>query len=379
MKDKLINLLMAIFRCLPINKSKILFMSYYGANYGCNPKYLSEYICNNYPDKFKVVWSFLHPAKFKGYTGIRKVKYNGLKHYFHLATAGTIVHNYRMPSTFRKRNGQLYIQCWHSSLRLKKIEGDVEHSLKSDYLSMAKSDSKQIDLLISGCKFSTQIFQRAFWFDGKILEYGTPRADVFFRPSNLIKNKVYKHYNISRDSKILLYAPTFRNNNSLQCYNLDFNKIVNVLSNRFDGHWVVAIRLHPHLQDLNMKWKSSDSIDIYNVSKYDDIQELLCASDALITDYSSLMFDFMFTQKPMWLYASDIESYIKNERGLYFNIEDLPIPLARNNEELVDNIRMFNPDSYLKDLAKFQDNVGNYENGTASEKIIDEIIKIKEL
>ena len=66
MKDKLINLLMAIFRCLPINKSKILFMSYYGANYGCNPKYLSEYICNNYPDKFKVVWSFLHPAKIKG-------------------------------------------------------------------------------------------------------------------------------------------------------------------------------------------------------------------------------------------------------------------------------------------------------------------------
>ena len=83
-----------------------------------------------------------------------------------------------MTELYKKRDGQFYVQTWHSSLRLKKIEADAVDGLTDNYIKMAKADSKQTDLLISGCQFSTEIFRRAFWYDGPIVSTGTPRGDV---------------------------------------------------------------------------------------------------------------------------------------------------------------------------------------------------------
>src|SRR5699024_3524691 len=124
-----------------------------------------------------------------------------------------------------KRKGQYYVQTWHSSLRLKQIEQDAENNLPPQYLNMAKKDSNKCDLLLSGCQFSTAIFKRAFWYDREIFEKGTPRNDVLFKNDNKKREEVMQRLKISPHSKVLLYAPTFRENNQVDIYNLNFSRI----------------------------------------------------------------------------------------------------------------------------------------------------------
>lgn len=374
MRELIIKFLISIFKIFPVNRRKIIFQSYYGTNYGCNPKYLSEHIQKNHSDKFRIIWSFIDPKNHQNLTGVSIVKHNSLKYYFHLSTAGSIIHNYRMPEDFKKRPSQLYIQTWHSSLRIKMIEGDAASHLKQAYKEMALNDSKQIDILISGCRFSTDIFKRAFWYSGQILECGTPRNDIFFRDSFVCINRVRKYLNVDSNAKLLLYAPTFRESQSLDAYNVDFFNVLNALNKRFGGEWKVVLRLHPHLCNLSSALKERYGYMVLDATGYDDIQDLLCTADALISDYSSLIFDYMFTNRPIWLYASDYREYIEKERGLYFKIDELPCSLTKTNEELVSEIINFDSLQFQKSVGEFQDKIGNYESGNASKVIAETII-----
>lgn len=99
---------------------------------------------------------------------------------------------------------------------------------------MAKVDSKKLDLLISGCKFSTDIFKQAFWYDGEIFEFGTPRNDILFRNDMDLRNKIKEKLKIDKRKRIILYAPTFRKNNNLDVYNIDYSKIINKLKEKFE-------------------------------------------------------------------------------------------------------------------------------------------------
>src|SRR5690625_1884054 len=154
-------------RILPIKQNKILLFSYYGAQYGCNPKYISEYLVeHSQPNTFDIVWAFQDPSSKKmiNYT-IRKVRMMSLKYFYELCTAKVIITNFRTTDFFVKRKKQYYIQTWHSSLRLKKIEKDVGDVLPASYIELAKKDSEKCDLLLSGCQFSTNIFKNSFWYD----------------------------------------------------------------------------------------------------------------------------------------------------------------------------------------------------------------------
>lgn len=379
MRELLSKILYRFFSLFPIKNKKILFQSYYGANYGCNPKYLSEYIVSHYPDKFKVVWCFVSPNNHKGVFGVTIVKHGGISYSYHLATAGTIIHNYRMETSFRKRKRQLYIQTWHSSLRLKMIEADAEGAMSKRYKEMAINDSKQIDLMVSGCKFSTDIFKRAFWYNGEILNIGTPRTDIFYKQDDTIKDKVRCTLGIDDQVKILLYAPTFRANHSLEYYDVDVNKVLGALNDKFGKQWKMVIRLHPHLQNLSHEMVGKYDGRVIDATNYDDIQELLYTSDALISDYSSLVFDFMFTNRPIWLYASDYEEYIRKERGVYFDISTLPFSLSQNNAELIDNIYKFNQATFESLIMNFKNTIGSFEKGNASKLLTENIIRLKSL
>src|SRR5690625_4041436 len=112
---------------------------------------------------------------------------------------------------------------------------------------MAKLDSMKCDLLLSGCKFSTDIFRKSFWYTGEIFEHGTPRNDILLQKNAPLKNEILEKINIPVGTKILLYAPTFRKDNNLQVYNLDYSNLVNALSKKFGGEWIVFVKLHPHL------------------------------------------------------------------------------------------------------------------------------------
>lgn len=371
MKNLIIKLIYLVFRLLPIKRTNILFIGYYGSQYGCNPKYLSQYFSKN--DKnIKITWAFTQPQKYN-IENIYPIRYYSLRYFYELATSKVIISNYRLPEYFKKRNNQLYIQTWHSSLRLKMIENDTVNTLPESYVKMAKYDSSQINLLLSGCKFSSEIFKRAFWYNGEIFECGTPRCDILFdqNENNIktIKNKI----GLKSDDKILLYAPTFRKGNNLSAYDIDFKRVLNELKQQ--GNWKALIRLHPHLQDYSAELvKNNDSV--IDVTKYDDIQELLLISDLLISDYSSLMFDFAITKKPCVLYTSDLEEYLKKDRNLYFNIYELPFPICQDNNQLIGTIKSFDIEKYIIALNKFNLKIGSFEDGNASKRVYEKVIKI---
>lgn len=370
MKSFIYHLLTGIFRLFSIRKNKIFFLSYYGSQYGCNPKYLSEYIVENCKD-WDVVWGFTMPNKHN-IEGVRKVKYLSLRYFYELYTSQVFVTNYRMPEYYRKRKEQLYVQTWHSSLRLKKVEGDVESDLPDHYAKMAKKDSAQTDVLLSGCQFSTATFKRAFWYSGEIAQTGTPRCDLLFSSNNILRENIKKNIGISPEQKIILYAPTFRKDYSLKHYDIDYKRLVASLAAKFGGEWVVLLRLHPHLTDYSTKLIVNYP-ELRDVTKYDDIQELLFISDIVISDYSGLIFDFALTARPCFLYASDLDEYVKNDRSLYFRLEDLPFPISQNNEELNLIIQNFDASKYQQNVSSFMQAVGSFETGHSCENVVNYI------
>lgn len=364
-----------MFNCLPIKNNKIFLFSYYGSQYGCNPKYISEYIVKNYPsDKFDIVWAFNDRASKEHIQGVRKVKIMTLKYFYELCTSKVIITNFRTVDMFKKRKNQYYIQTWHSSLRLKQIEKDAENSLPEHYIKMAKEDSKKCDLLLSGCKYSTDIFKRAFWYDGEIFEHGTPRNDLLVKAAEQYKSNIKRKLNISNDTKLVLYAPTFRKNDDLEVYNLDYKEVLNSLKLKFGGEWRFCVKLHPHLISKSEQLNYGD--DVIDLTKYDDIQELLAISDVLISDYSSLMFDFGLTKRPCFLYVPDLEEYTNQDRKLYFDIEQLPFINTKSSINLVEKIRDFDKEIYNKELDRFLDSIGSFEHGDACKKLVDRISSV---
>jgi CDP-glycerol glycerophosphotransferase len=294
-----------------------------------------------------------------------------LKYFYELCTSKVIITNYRTTDLFVKRKGQYYVQTWHSSLRLKKIEKDAESDLPPHYVKMAKKDSLKCDLLLSGCKYSTTIFKQSFWYEGEILEYGTPRNDLLLKADSKQSNEIRKQLMIPTDTRVLLYAPTFRKKNSTSVYNINYQDLRKTLQTKFGGEWVILIRFHPHLLSEANQIVFDDNI--MNVTSYDDIQELLLISDVLISDYSSLIFDFGITSRPCFLYVPDLKEYTSSERELYFNMKDLPFINATTNRDLLTKIEQFNAKEYTEDLNDFLDQIGSFEDGRASEYLLKRI------
>lgn len=350
----------------PVSNRKVLFIGYYGTQYGCNPKYLSRAL--SVKNDVDIVWAFTEPDKHSEYTEGSKVRFGSLRFFYDLYTARVIVSNYRMPLWFKKRKGQKYVQTWHSSLRLKKVEGDTAVTLADNYIRMAKQDSAQTDLFISGCRFSSDTFRRAFWYSGEILELGTPRTDSIINPEYL-RSEICCKMGIDASCKYILYAPTFRNNHCFDCYNIDFTSIINAMG----GNCKFFVRLHPHLQHLSKIFCEKFGDDVLDMTSYDDLQELMLVSDYLISDYSGLIFDYALTKKPCILYTADLEDYMSKERDLYFDIRSLPFPIAKNNDELLSIISTFDCEKYCGLLDRFNMKIGNFESGHASRDIADYI------
>ena len=162
-----------------------------------------------------------------------------------------------------------------------------------------------------------------------------------------VEKKVNKMYGIDDDTKILLYAPTFRDNCTLESYKMDYDKLIKALEKRFGGKWCILLRLHYKLKYANIPKKYFDKV--INATNYPDMQELLCAVDIGITDYSSWMCDFVLTKKPGFLFTLDIDKYV-DERGFYYPLESSPFPVCKSNKELVNNILNFDEKKYVQSL-----------------------------
>ncbi len=366
----------------PVQKGRVVCWAYNFKQYSCNPRYLSEYILEKHPDDFDIYWIVRPRIKTEGLDKrIKFVRFRSWKYHVLVNTAEFLITNVRTDPYdifWAKRPEQKYLMLWHGGVALKKIEKDAVDKLGFGYVKKAKIDSKIADLMISGSRNQTELIRKSFVYNGEILEHGNPRNDIFFKTElhKEIKKRVFKAYKIPAGNKIILYAPTFRRNFSIEPYKLNWTRLLPKFKKFFKGENIsIFLRLHPNLiSKVNTK-SLINSDSIIDMTLYHDMQELLCISDMLITDYSSSMFDFTMLGKPCLLYASDIENY-NQDRGTYFNIESLPFPLAETEDELINVIEKFDQAAYKHDLKKFYiDTIGLFEKGKASENITKWILK----
>lgn len=350
---------------LPVDKKKVVFCSYYGNGYSDNPKAIAEAMLTAGTEA-KLVWLVKGDKEAATLpAGITPCPHDSIKKIWTLATARVWVDNCRKYDRFKKKN-QYYLQTWHG-FPLKRIEKDVLESLAPDFEEGAIRDSKHTDLLLSNCGFETGVLRRVFWYDGEIAEFGAPRNDVFFNPDPKISIKVRQALKLPEDQKLVLYAPTFRADHSVDAYALDALRLREACCKRFGGNWTVLIRLHPNVAKQSEKLFTYDGKTVLDATTYPDMQELLVASDILITDYSSSIFDYALSGKPGFLFALDIDSYAK-DRNFYFSLDELPFPLAESNDAMEEQLLNFDEEEYQINRKAFYKEQKFYDDGKASER-----------
>lgn len=352
-----------------ISEFKVLGQNQRTAGYGDNPKYIFEELHKRDTDnKLDLVWSVSsYDPTIPEY--IRQVEFGSYDYYKELATAHIWIDNSRKSSIIRKRKGQYYIQAWHGAAPIKKVEADAYDSLSDYYISSAMHDSEMADLFISGSKFYTDLYKKSFWYDGEILESGLPRQDVFWDLQK-VKKSIHKKYEIDENVRIALYAPTFRAKYTEGCYGIHLNDIAKALEEKFEKKFVFLVSRHPN-NHIDYTFASGDKY--IEIDRRQDFEEVLAATDVLITDYSGCMYDFSFTKKPIFLFQSDYEEYL-SDRNFYISMNELPYVKARSNEELIEKIKGFDNAEYIEKLDSFMEKMGNYDDGTAASKVVDYII-----
>lgn len=366
-RSKLEGIIKSIIRKLPIKSKWIVLESHMGKQYSDSPKYIYEELINSRKD-FKFIWSLEDPDIIDIPGPAVKVKRNSLKHYYYLSRSKYWVDNQGIAHLTAKRKGQVYLQTWHGT-PLKKMGYD-QYQTNPNQMKRLKLQTNAWDYFISPNTYSTEIFRRAFLYSGKILETGYPRNDVLINKPASKVNKVKEYFNISPEKKVILYAPTFRDWDEKSYH--DTLRDIQILSRQVDKNTIVLLRLHYLLASKVSKMLLPNHI--IDTSNYADIQELYLISDVLITDYSSVMFDFSLLRRPIILYCYDLEKYYYY-RGTYFDIVKCsPGPVCRTIDEV---------STYLKDpeklseyntlLDQFSERFGNLEDGMATQKVIDEV------
>lgn len=358
----------------PIDDNKIFYESFLGKSYSDNPKALYEHI--NSTKGYKAIWSVERKHKIPG--NAKQVKRLGIKYFYHLATAKYIITNSRMPKEFVKSSDQVLVQTWHGT-PLKKLVHDVQSYSKADqdqleYLQNFDNDVQQWDYLISQNAYSTSKFKSAFKYEGEILEYGYPRNDILNNYDDLTIKLLKEQYGIKNDEKVLLYTPTYRDNqvDDNHKYVQQIKLDLDLLQKRV-GNWKIIIKVHYLIaKDLEI---ANENVILAKIST--DINDLMLMSDCLLTDYSSIMFDFANLKKPMIFFAYDFKEYEKEIRGFY---QDYQMMICgkniKNTNELIKILKNFNnyKNQYSEQLKLFATTYTSLDDGQVSEKIIKKII-----
>ena len=369
-----------------IDDKLVYFQTFSGRGYSDSPKAMYEYMMKapEYKD-YRFVWSFKEPERFSFLKNDRTdiVKFRTRADNIALRTAKYWITNYRMLNHQYPRKGQVYVQCWHGT-PLKRLGYDLESSDNvmnsgSEIREKYRSDAKKFSYILSPSPFCTEKFASAWNLvktkqTHKIIEEGYPRNDRLINATPEEREELRKKLGVE-GKKVILYAPTWRDNQhtSGEGYTykteVDFDKLRKELGEEyvilFRAHYLVA---------------NSFDFDKYrgfveDVSSYSDINELYIAADILVTDYSSVFFDYANLKKPVIFYMYDLEQYANELRGFYFSLDELPGPIVKDEDDLVKEIRAC--DSWQPD-AKYEEFCNKFnpkDDGHASERVLKRIIR----
>lgn len=364
---------------IPVDKRLILFESGVGKQYGDSPKDIYEEILKQGLD-YKKVWVYNKQHTYSDSNTLR-IKRLSPQYYFYLLRARYWVNNQNFPTYIEKRPQTTYLQTWHGT-PLKKMLFDIEkiQGRNESYLDRVGKTIQNWDYLISPSEYATKAFRSAFRYDKEVLETGYPRNDIFYLQDQYsLKRKILNRLHLPKDRKIILYAPTFRDNRTSKNnkFLFDLEMDLNLMKEQLGDEYIILLRMHVIVQK---SLKLDESLDgfVYNVSNYPDTQELQLISDVLITDYSSIMFDFVNTGKPILFFTYDLAEYRDNTRGFYINFEsEAPGPLVYDTEEIINSLIHLESiaENYEVKYKKFVEKYCLLEDGKASERVVDKVFK----
>ena len=367
--DFLLRTWMLACRILPVRKDKVVFKSDRGGNCSDSPYALFEAFSRLAPD-MDLVWVLKDPSAAPA--GSRGVRAGSLAEVFELATAKLWIDNKRKGNWCIKRKGQLYVQTWHGAIALKKIERDIEDQLPAYYVRSCKRDSSMADWFLSGSKWTSELYRSAFYYDGEILEYGVPRADILHRDPAEYHRKICEHYLLPEETRIVLYAPTFRDGQPFSLLGFEPERVLDCLSRRSPGQWAMLIRLHPNIARQAGGLQYTDRV--LNGSGYPWINEQIMASEMLITDYSSCMFDAMEARKPVLLYCPDLDRYMA-DRGVYFTMDELPFDCCTTMDSLCGSLAAQDNALHRDKVQAFMEKLGMVQRADSSQRICRDLLR----
>ena len=360
-----------LFYYLPVRNNKIVFIQGCGDGYRCNLKYVAEEIIRQ-GLPYDLVWMLNFMNEFVPMP-IRKVKYNRIKAVYELSTARVIINNTKSLIPVKKKNSQCFIYIPHGQPGCKCSEKDAK--LPENYVRNSKIHSALTDVFVSMGSYHTQVLKDTFWVSdhAEIWEVGFPRNDIYYQDMSKKQQDLRKKLNVPKGYRIVMYAPTFRNNNStaINPYNLDLNRVLSTLEKKTGDNWMFFVALHKNFiwfkkPDYQFKEK------IWNVADYRDLHELLLIVDVVISDYSSVALDFNNMRRPVFLYASDLDDYNKTWglKEMYFK---MPFVLSRTNDEMEKAIMEFDMYEYQERLNKFEKIYGSVDDGHAAERFVNRL------
>lgn len=365
---------------LPVKKNVIMFESFLGKQYSCNPRALYEYLKTHHPE-YKMYWSV--DRKYTEVFEKHNVPY--LKRFsftwlFQMARAQFWVSNSRLPLWIPKPNHTTYLQTWHGT-PLKKLAQDMTEvhmpgTTTEDYKKNFSKATRKWDYLISPNPYSSEIFKSAFEFKKTMVESGYPRNDFLYTHNNeKAIEDIKKTSKLPLNKKIILYAPTWRDNQYYDRgkYKFDLELDLQKMQEQIGEDYIILLRMH-YLVAENLDLSPYKGF-AYDFSKHEDIRELYLISDLLITDYSSVFFDYANLKRPMIFFAYDIENYRDQLRGFYFDFNEVPGPIVQTTDGVLQTMKEFENNHYAvsDSFYDFYRKFCSLEDGLASKRVVEKV------
>ena len=371
-KKILLKLFLTPIRLCGIKQNRVFMHNDLAYNYSCSPRFLTEYLLEKYGDELDLVFSVKHPGKYQNlHNEVQFVRFNSIKYFFYAITAKVFITNSGGFSYLPMSKKQVVINTNHGGGAYKKVGIDMfgdTFLFRKDLKLSANHTTVSLSTCVKYSDIASQVYllpRNVFW------EIGMPRNDILIVGNNERKRKIRSELQLRAEDKLLLYAPTYRKlddnyfRDSIAVpYDIDSKAVCDALKKRFGGNWIFAVRFHPCV--VNRDAFHDDSV--LDLSDYEEMQDLLLAADVMINDFSSSMWDFMLTGKPSFMYASDMEHYIKTTE-VYTPVSEWPFPKAVTNDELVKNILTFDAEKYKLDCKRHYETLGGCETGRATELV----------
>ncbi len=352
-----------------VKKNQILLYPTYG-RYCDDIRYLCKYMLQHCPD-WDLVWVKRRENEKIGIRAPKlKVVLEKTPEFYRAVYSSKIILDDGMnlvKEDIKKHAEQRVYKILKGSLGMKDVTGEKISQRKKE------RSARLVDYCVSNSAFETEVYHSSFWKDKQIVESGHPRNDLLFAEEPVkreLREKVRAYYKIPEGNRIVLYAPTYREKTMEQgeWETMDFAMLREALSKRFG--WEVSILVRAHRKDKG-KWAEIEKAEgVVNAGGYSEITELMVAADVGITDYSSWIFDFLFLEKPGFLYAPNAKEY-QEQRGFYYPLEETPFPVAGDMKSLAENIAAFDEEAYQKKAKGFLGEKGCMEKGNACEALAE--------